>query len=198
ERGDRVRPTRHVHPLDETIRREIAGHDDARVVARLVRRRDRRIVVRDAELVVLYESVRLDPLHEPLPELRDPAGAEGADVAHVGDVIAGLLLHADSHGDLLPPTMPARAAACFAAFAELFARLALKAAAPSVRAARAPRGGAHAEPRAERAREGRGRGEAVIERDLQHAGLTTAEQRRGPPREADPLDEAEHRFAGHR
>src|SRR5439155_20818032 len=102
----------------------------------------------------------------PVADLGDAARAERSDVAYVGDVVGGLLLHANAHDGLLAPTMRPGPRACFAVVAELFARLAPQARPPARGATRPPARRAHAEVRTERPRERRRRGEAMIERDL--------------------------------
>src|SRR5207237_947766 len=108
--------------------------------------------------------------------------------------------HVHARGGLLrgrASSVHAARPACFAGLAELFARLARKAAAPARRAAASPRGRTHAEVGAERPRERRGGHEAVVERDLEHAGVGASHQRRTRALEAQPLDEGEERLTGH-
>src|SRR5215510_7343400 len=93
-----------------------------------------------------------------------------------------------------------RLAKLFAGLAALFADLAL--APPPFRPARsaapAPRGRAHAEVGLEGTRERGGRGEAVVERHLEHAPVRNGGQDRRRALEPQALDEREERLAGDR
>src|SRR5215470_12455379 len=94
----------------------------------------------------------------------------------------------------------ARLAKLFAVLAELFADLAVEPAplGPACGAAPAPDGRAHAEVGLEGARERGGRGEAVVQRHLEHALIRHGGQHPRGALEAEALDEREEGLAGDR
>src|SRR5262245_23280688 len=94
----------------------------------------------------------------------------------------------------------ARLAKLFAGLAALFADLALAPPSfgPARSAAPAPRGRAHAEVGLESACERGGRGEAVVQRHLEHASIRHGGQHPRGALEPEALDEREERLAGDR
>src|SRR5262249_36933989 len=152
EGAHRIPAAGKVHDVDPLVAREPGRHDDAGVVAALLGLGDRGIVVPDADPDGLGagESARSHPFVESLPQLGDAVRAIRATVTHVGNVVGRDLFDVHAHECLLDSFVRSIGRAtgrCFAAVANLFAWLALPrlAIAPSLGAATAPLGGAHAE-----------------------------------------------------